>query len=140
MPKRLIDIIREVKVDAPTIRDFLLRRMGIYLDVRNLNVFVKDDIYDILIRKFRPEFIPQYKSRRQTRTKQQTKSKQQSRRQTKTRTQPKENRPNLPFHTIDEMRGSSDDVIIDFSITQYLMASFHRRLKARKILKGIAVI
>lgn len=132
MPKRLIDIIREVKVDAPTIRDFLLRRMGIYLDVRNLNVFVKDDIYDILIRKFRPEFIPQYKSRRQTRTKQQTKSKQQSRRQTKTRTQPKENRPNLPFHTIDEMRGSSDDVIIDFFNNAVFDGEFSSEVKSKK--------
>ena len=65
MPIKISKVIKDLNVGSTTIQDFL-RKKGIEIDTSNVNVRIADDVYDILVKEFRPDMDQKIKSEKQT--------------------------------------------------------------------------
>ena len=72
MPIKISKVIKDLNVGSTTIQDFL-RKKGIEIDTSNVNVRIADDVYDILVKEFRPDMDQKIKSEKQTKERQQKK-------------------------------------------------------------------
>ena len=74
MPIKISKVIKDLNVGSTTIQDFL-RKKGIEIDTSNVNVRIADDVYDILVKEFRPDMDQKIKSEKQTKERQQRRKK-----------------------------------------------------------------
>ena len=61
MPIKISKVIRELNVGAISLQDFL-RKRGIEIDTTNINARIDDNVYEMLVREFRPDMELKAKS------------------------------------------------------------------------------